>query len=118
MESTYTVTGGQVGAMGNNAHAEGSNFSQVWSQTAANLELHALATELGRLRTAMRKDAVEPEHDQAVANIGAAEVAAKNQDGTGALKHLKSAGAWALDAATKIGTTVAAKAIQSAIGLP
>jgi hypothetical protein len=65
----------------------------------------------------MRKEAVDVEHDQAIASVGAAESAAKKQDGSGALQHLKAAGKWALDIATKIGTTVAAKAIQTAIGL-
>ncbi|WP_275296523.1 hypothetical protein [Pseudomonas lundensis] len=39
------------------------------------------------------------------------------QDGEGALKHLKFAGKWAFDMAAEIGTSVAAQAIQKAIGL-
>jgi hypothetical protein len=65
----------------------------------------------------MRNQATEIEHDQAVASIGAAESSAKKHDGAGALENLKSAGKWAFDVATNIGTSVAAKAIQTAIDL-
>jgi hypothetical protein len=50
-----------------------------------------------------------------VSSVGAAEAAAKNKDGPSALKHLKEAGSWALDVATKIGTTVAAKVIENSL---
>lgn len=112
----YNITG-QVGAVGRNAKAEGNTFNQLLQQTASNIDLPALAAELETLRISMRKHATEIEHDQAVVCIGAAEISAKNQDGAGALEHLKSAGKWAFDVATKIGTAVAAKAIQTAIEL-
>jgi hypothetical protein len=116
MGDQYNVRG-QVGAFGPNAKAENNTFNQAWQQAAANLDMKALAAELATLRASMRQQGTEIEHDQAIASIGAAESAAKNQDGAGALGHLKSAGQWAFDVATKIGTTVAAKAIQTAIGL-
>ncbi|MBA1300792.1 hypothetical protein [Pseudomonas carnis] len=116
MGDQYNVTG-QVGAIGPNAKAENNTFNQVMQQAASNLDLPSLTAELATLRSSMRSQATEVEHDQAVASIGAAENAAKRQDGAGALEHLKSAGKWALDVATKIGTNVAAKAIQTAIGL-
>lgn len=116
MGDQYNVTG-QVGAIGPNAKAENNTFNQVMQQAVSNLDLPALTAELATLRNSMRNQATEVEHDQAVASIGAAENAAKRQDGAGALEHLKSAGKWALDVATKIGATVAAKAIQTAIGL-
>ena len=65
----------------------------------------------------MRKVAVEVEHDLAIASVGAAEIAANNQDGEAALNRLKAAGKWALEMATNVGTTVAVKAIESAMGL-
>ena len=116
MSDQYSVTG-QVGAFGPNAKAENNTFNQVMQQAASNLDLPALTVELAALRNSMRNQATEVEHDQAVASIGAAENAAKRQDGVGALEHLKSAGKWALEVATKIGAPVAAKAIQTAIGL-
>lgn len=116
MGDKYNVSG-QVGAIGPNAKAENNTFNQVFQQAAANIDLFALAAELASLRNSMRQQATEIEHDQAIACIGAAESAARKQDGAGALGHLKSAGKWAFDVATKIGTTIAAKAIQTAIGL-
>ncbi|MFJ2546601.1 hypothetical protein ACIOVF_09070 [Pseudomonas sp. NPDC087612] len=116
MSDQYNITG-QVGAVGPNAKAENNTFNQVLQQAASNLDLPTLASELSTLRSSMRSQATEVEHDLAVASIGAAEVAAKKQDGAGALEHLKSAGKWAFDVATKIGVGVAAKAIETAINL-
>lgn len=116
MGDQYNVTG-QVGAIGPNAKTENNTFNQVLQQAASNIDLSVLATELASLRNSLRQQATEIEHDQAVACIGAAESAAKKQDGAEALGHLKSAGKWAFDVATKIGTTVAAKAIQTAMDL-
>lgn len=116
MGDQYNVTG-QVGAIGPNAKAENNTFNQVIQQAASNLDLPALAAELATLRSSMRGQATEIEHDQAVASIGAAESAAKKEDGAGVLEHLRSAGKWAFDVATKIGTGVAAKAIQTALDL-
>lgn len=116
MGDQYNVTG-QAGAIGPNSKAENNIFNQVLQQAASSLDLPVLARELATLRKSMREQATEVEHDQAVASIGAAETAAKQQDGAGVLEHLKSAGKWALDVATTIGTTVAAQAIQNAAGL-
>ncbi|MEE4999834.1 hypothetical protein V2K22_24050 [Pseudomonas alliivorans] len=112
----YNVTG-QVGAVGPNAQAVNNTFTQALQQAAYGLDLPALATELAILRNSMRNQATEVEHDLSVASIGAAENSAKKQDGAGVLEHLKSAGRWAFDVATKIETSVAAKAIQTAIDL-
>ena len=109
---------GQIGAIGANAKAEGNTFAQTWTHAAAGIELPALASELALLRAELRKLATDVEHDQAVANIGSAEVAAKKNDGEGTFRYLKAAGKWALDTATKIGTQVAVKAIEGAINLP
>lgn len=106
---------GQIGAVGRNSKAEGNVFSQRWSELESQVNLGELASELATLRAELRKSASSLEEDQAIANIGSAENAAKQKDGPSALKFLKAAGEWALDVATKIGTTVAAKAIENAI---
>ncbi|MCF1486388.1 hypothetical protein LZ838_03300 [Pseudomonas sp. AA27] len=116
MGDQYNITG-QTGAIGPNSKAENNTFNQILQQSAASLDLPVLATELSSLREAMRTKATDLEHDQALVSVGAAEKSARQNDGGGALKHLKSAGEWAFDVATKIGTTVAAKAIQTAIDL-
>ena len=80
-------------------------------------DLPKLAEELTTLRAAMKAEAVEVEHDEAVAQIGKAQIEAKAGNGEKALAHLKSAGKWAFDTATKIGTSVAAEVIKKSMGL-
>ena len=94
---------GQTGAMGPNAQASGMTFQQIWNQNAASMDLAALQEELSLLGDAMRRDSSELEHDIAIDEVAAAEVAARNGDGPSALEHLKKAGRWAWDVATKIG---------------
>jgi hypothetical protein len=118
MSSDQYHVSGQVGAVGPNANAEGNTFIQQWAQSTSSLDFQNLAAELALLRAELRTEAQEIEHDQALASVASAELAAKQNDGPTTLKHLKSAGKWALDTATKIGTTVAAKAIQNALGIP
>lgn len=115
MSSDHYHNHGQAGAMGPNSRADGNTFIQQLTEASSSLDLPTLAAELATLRVVLRQQATEVEHDQSVVNVGAAESAAKNSDGPSALKHLKEAGKWALDVATKIGTTVASKAIEEAL---
>ncbi|MFJ2546602.1 hypothetical protein ACIOVF_09075 [Pseudomonas sp. NPDC087612] len=112
----YNVIG-QAGAVGPNAIATSNTFTQALQQAACGLDLPLLASELSMLRSSMRKQAIEVEHDQSIASIGIAESAAKECDGAKVLENLRTAGNWALDVATEIGTNVAAKAIKKAISL-
>jgi hypothetical protein len=106
----------QAGAMGPNAKASNMSFQQIGTQNLGDVDLARLAAELRDLRAAMKSQSTEIGHDSAIASIGAAEEAADRADGPKVLKHLKQAGRWAFDVATKIGTTVAAKAIENAMG--
>lgn len=108
---------GQAGAVGPNARAENNTFQQIWSQSSSEIDLPRLADELGQLRLAIRAEGTTIEHDKALASVAAAEEAAQKRDGAGALRHLQVAGKWTLDVATKIGTSVAAKAITNAMGI-
>jgi hypothetical protein len=114
MGDQYTAA--QAGAMGPNAKASNMTFQQIWQQSQSDIDLPALAQELGTLRRAMRKEADEPSHDKAVAEVGAAEEAAQKADGPSVVKHLKNAGKWALDVATKIGVNVATEALKKSLG--
>lgn len=116
MGDQYNVTG-QIGAIGKNSKSEGNVFNLEWKQIDSGSNLQLLASELELLRSAMRKEATDIEHDQAIVCVGDAMNAAKEQDSIRTLNHLKSAGKWAFNVATKIGTAVASKAIQTAIGL-
>ena len=107
----------QVGAMGPQAHASDVNFHQVNVQQLGQIDLQALATELAILRREMRQTVVESEQDIAIGQIAAAEAAAKKGDATSVAGHLKSAGRWAFDVATKVGVSVASEAIKKSLGM-
>ncbi|MDG4757301.1 hypothetical protein [Micromonospora sp. WMMD710] len=115
MGDRYDVQG-QAGAVGPNAHVHDVSFVQLWNQLGNGIDLPTLAEELSRLRVALRERATTPEDDRAVADIGQAELAARSDDGVGALKSLRAAGRWALDTANAIGVAVAAEAIKIALG--
>lgn len=102
--------------MGPGAKAE--NFVQILRDAIGNNSLADLANDLERLRTAMLTESKTVDQDQAVAAIAEAEAAAKKGDAKGVFAFLKSAGSWALDVATKIGTAVAASAIAKSMSLP
>ncbi len=108
----------QAGAMGPHAQARHMTFQQLWGQLQAATDLPILVRELDALRKAMKSDAISTEHDVAIGEVATAQGAASAGDGPKALQHLKSAGKWALDTATKIGVTVAAKVIEAAMDLP
>jgi hypothetical protein len=110
-----TYNTGQAGAVGPGAHAHDMTFNQIWNQMQGAIDLQKLATELSELRQQMKKEAVEVEQDIAVSDIAKAEQAAKAGDGPKMLEHLKSAGKWGLDVATKIGTSVAAELIKKSM---
>ena len=80
MGDTYYVSG-QIGAIGPYSTAKDISFSQVWENSANEINLDVLAEELSKLRVQLRKDAHEAEHDISVAAIAEAEIAAKNSDG-------------------------------------
>jgi hypothetical protein len=109
---------GQAGAMGPQAHAHDMQFvQQIWNQMGVRADPALLADELGKILEAMKPDAAEPEHFDAMGAVSRAKRAADSGDGPGALANLKTAGKWALDVATKIGTAVATEAMKKSMGL-
>lgn len=113
MGDNYKI--GQAGAVGPNAYSREINFNQIWNEMSSSIDIAKLADELNKLRQEMKKEAVEPEHDIAVSDIARAEQAAKLGDGVKALGYLKSAGKFALDTATKIGSGLAADVIKKSM---
>ena len=112
---TYNVSG-QAGAVGPNAHAHDMTFNQIKTQGGETIDLPQLAQQLSTLRTKMKEQAVDSEHDEAIGAVAAAETAAKKGDGSKVMESLAKAGRWALDIATQIGVGLAVEAIKSAIG--
>jgi deferrochelatase/peroxidase EfeB len=105
---------GQAGAVGPNAHAHDMTFQQVQNQGA--IDLPRLAEELARLRAAMKEETEgTAEQDEAIGAVAAAGKAAGQGDDRTMLRHLKTAGAWTLGIAEKIGVAVAAEAIKRAM---
>jgi hypothetical protein len=111
----YNISGGQIGAVGPNAHAHDMTFNQIWNQSGQNIDLPTLATQLETLRGALRKEASEPEHDEALGAVAAAQKAAKEENGPKVLEYLSTAGKWTLDIATKIGVPIAIEALKRAM---
>jgi hypothetical protein len=116
MGDRYDIQG-QAGAVGPNAHVHDVTFSQLWNQVSDKIDLPALADELERLRSALRAAAKTPDEDQIVADVGQAELAAKNGNGPDVMRYLRNAGKWAFGVATSIGAAVAAAVIKAAAGL-
>lgn len=105
------------GVMGREVIASHMNFTQAWAQASPDVDLNQLARELATLRREMKKEATTAEQDASIGQLALAESAATQGDGPGVLARLAEAGKWALDVATKIGTTVAAAAIKSSLGI-
>lgn len=76
-----------------------------------------MSEELAELRSAIKKEADTLEHDEAVVEIGKAEVAAKESNGPKALEHLKKAGKWVLKKAEELGMELAKEAMKASMGL-
>lgn len=115
MGDKYTV--GQAGAVGPGSHAHDMAFNQIWKQTGDAIDLSVLASELPELRSKLKEEATDAEHDAAIGEVASAEVAAKKGDGPAVMEHLAKAGKWAFEVATKIGVTVSAAALKTALGL-
>ena len=112
---TYNV--GQAAAVGPYAQAHNVSMSQLGNQFERLVNLDKLSDELSKLREAMKKEAISPDHDIAVSDVAKAERAAREKDAQKVVEYLKNAGKWALDVATKIGTAVATKALKQATGM-
>jgi hypothetical protein len=114
MNDTYNVN--QAASVGRNSSAENTTINQYGSNVTSS-DLEKLADELTALRLAMKKKAVEPDHDISVGEVTQAQIEAKNGNLQKVLEHLKNAGKWALDLASEIGASIATEAIKQAIGI-
>jgi hypothetical protein len=112
------ISGGTINAaalaVGQNAKVE-VGIQNNLSMTQEDLA--ELANELSRLRIAAKQEATKLEHDESIGALAGAEAAAKKGDETGVRQQLAKAGKWALDLATKIGTTIVVKAIEQSLSL-
>ena len=114
--SRDTYRGKNVGAMGPSAKVETVNFDQREVNAIGAIDAKELAEQLAWLRAEMRKRAVRPEEDEAVALLGHAEKAAGDGNVAGAVKYLKGAGSWAGRVASELGASIVEKLIENQIG--
>lgn len=110
-----------IGEKANVGEASANNAQTVQSMQGVTAE--QLAGALGELRNRIKsQDGVDSgmdalERDIATGKLAVAQAAAGKGDTDGALQSLKDIGKWVLDFATKVGISVAAKAIEKASGL-
>lgn len=113
----YNISGA-TGAVGPGATSHGATqqFNQGSSILGADPE--ALVRELAELKVQLLHDASGADHYHAVGEIDDAIKAAEESNEAAVSRHLKAAGRWALEVATRIGTSAAAAAIKTALNLP
>lgn len=109
---------GQAGAVGPKSHAENMTFNQSWQQYEDIGDLPQFAIQLADLRKAMKiRTDGSVGHDNAIAAVGNAEEAAKAGDSGKMMECLKSAGAWAVDVAKDVTSSVVADVIKKSMGV-
>jgi hypothetical protein len=102
-------------AVGSGAKATNTDFQNVAQQSVLSNDL---SVELVRLVDAMRAQGTTPGQEVATELVGKAAEAAREGKNEHVLAYLKSAGAWALQVAEKIGVELAKTAISKALGVP
>jgi hypothetical protein len=117
MGDKITVGQAQVVIGSNSSAGDINTHGHIAGGSIGDIDLSRLADELSSLRRALREEATLPEHDIALGAVAAAERCSREGDASGAMAHLKSAGRWCLDIASKIGVRVAAEAINSSLGI-
>lgn len=116
MGDNYKISG-QAGAVGPNAHVHDMTLNQIASRIETSMDLSQLSDELARLHQAMKAEATDSEHYNAIGSVIEAEGAAKAKDSSKMVESLKSAGKWTLDVASKIGASLATEAIKQSMGM-
>jgi hypothetical protein len=75
-----------------------------------------LETLLARVNS-VAEGSQDPKTNAKISDLRGALTAAKNDNESDLIKHLKGAGSWALEIATKVGADVAAAAIKASMGV-
>jgi hypothetical protein len=116
IQGVQYINNGIVGAIG--PHSIGTvNVQQHWTAIQSEIDLNALATELGQLKKHLQHSASSSSDFQRLALLSEAEEQAKKRDGRKVMEVLVKVGKGALDAAKDIGTEIAAKVIAKSMGL-
>lgn len=102
----------QAGAVGPGATVSNSSFEQQNSTASDRIDFENLISELATLKSTLIQNATSGDHFNAIAQVTYAEEATKTKDVNGTVKHLVTAGKWALDFASKIGVNVVTDIIK------
>ena len=111
MGDNYNVQ--QGGAIGPQSSA--SNFNQYNLASLEEVDLSRLIADLQSILEQAEKSNIDVPDVVSLDELKLAKVAAEKEDFSKLKKHLKNAGKWAFDVATKIGTAVAAAAIKASL---
>ena len=106
---------GSIGSVGDNNLVNAA--INTFHDPLESIDLLKLANDLSKLLEAMKKECKETEHYVSIGEIDKAQKAAKLKDFSKVKEHLKSAGKWSLDIASKIGVNIAAEALKSSMGI-
>jgi uncharacterized protein YjbI with pentapeptide repeats len=113
----YKFEGNNTGQIVIASNPNRMHINQVVNNNENTIDFLKLADELSVLRQAMSQQAMEKEQHLAVGEVAKAEQAAIEKDKSKVLKHLKSAGGWALDVAKKVSVSIASEAIKQSMGM-
>ena len=109
------ISAGEIGVIGENTG--NVSFNQVWNRIENSIDLPALAEELANVQKQMLANVRQSDDYAAIGEVGHALEAARDGDGPGVLRYLKSAGKVALDIGTKISADLAVAAAKAGMGL-
>jgi hypothetical protein len=90
------------------------------NELGPDVDLTKLSEDLARVRLKLQEQAAQTitaEQQAEIGQVASAEIAAKKGDRKGVVQFLKTSGKWAFDAATEIGTDLAAEVIKKSAGL-
>jgi hypothetical protein len=108
----------QINAMDSNNYAHDTVLRQTLKQGGDSFDFVVLASELAQLRKAITNvQDSSPQAAVAVGEVAKAEIAAGEKNESEVMRHLKAAGKYAMETATKMGTSVAAEVIKKSMGM-
>ena len=115
--TTITVQGGSVGQINIDTHGNVSQHNNYETNVLPNIDLSTIAKELSKLQQAMSSLSQSTAHNLSIHEIEKAKQAAQQGNEQQLYRHLRAAGQWALEVATKIGVSIAVDALRIALGL-
>jgi hypothetical protein len=116
MDDKGNVILNQPMAIGRDAQAGPGSIAIGAGAKAGSPTLGDLAQELFKLHSEMKSHAKSAGQHEAIIQVLAAAEAAKENDSLSVMSHLKAAGKWAFDFASRVGSSLAATAIAKAMG--